>query len=126
MTVIERTTELIAQAIEAEHGALFVGQFYPHGTRAVARSVAEALSTDAEGAVKDRDQLAGFLAWWLEPAASDPPMEFDEMRAMVARLTTPGGQSDSEVRCTGCNTTRPQDVIDCPNCDVPRGHTHRA
>jgi hypothetical protein len=30
------------------------------------------------------------------------------------------------VRCTDCGNTRPQDVIDCPVCDVPRGHVHGA
>jgi uncharacterized paraquat-inducible protein A len=28
------------------------------------------------------------------------------------------------VRCARCGGTRPQDVIDCPVCDVPRGHVH--
>lgn len=28
------------------------------------------------------------------------------------------------IRCSDCGTTRPQAVVDCPVCDVPRGHVH--
>lgn len=31
-----------------------------------------------------------------------------------------------QIRCTDCGTTRAQDVIDCPVCDVPSGHVHGA
>lgn len=33
-------------------------------------------------------------------------------------------EGQSEQRCTDCGESRPLSVIDCPNCDVPRGHVH--
>jgi hypothetical protein len=48
---------------------------------------------------------------------SIPPVEW---RRLANKLT----QMARAVRCTDCGTTRPEDVIDCPVCDVLSGHVH--
>lgn len=72
--------------------ALVVGPDVEHedrGIRVVKASDYERLEAQLVGAVEDRDKLAAYLRWKLEPQKGPAPMTWDEMRAMVDRLAPP-------------------------------------
>lgn len=117
MTVIERWT--IEGAAPDTRALINVAgpMIPPHAQRGmVLESDYEALAEQLQGAVDEAAALRGLLASFADGIEHLLPESAASIRRQIAQL--------AGVRCMDCGATRPQDVIDCPNCDVPRGHVH--
>lgn len=90
----------------AWEGAKIIGPYVPEA--------------DLQGAVGAREAAETFLSAW-DDWRMGRSTKSDLARAVGALRAAVGGQSD-DVKCMGCGTTRAQATIDCPVCDVPRGH----
>lgn len=128
MTVIEHWTLDMSD----DERQIIVGVREGHGHEPLGagmRSVEVVPADQLTGAV-DRGRVDAALAMWdafrrennLDAAVGyeDVCETFELLRG---KWTAPDPRPD-DVRCTGCGDTRPGDVIDCPRCDVPRGHVH--